>query len=184
MSSLFAPMRPPIQRLLPFGADEALRRVSAHLEAAACPCHGTLARRHIELLISEDQRHFWSPWLSIELEDRPDTSTELRGRFGPHPHVWTMFMFGYAVLTFLGLIGVTLGLSQLALGESAWGLWALPVSTVGGLGLYLGSQLGQRLGADQIHLLEGFVDDALATAVDAAAADPAPADATVVDASG
>ncbi len=75
-------------------------------------------------------------------------------------------MFGYAVFTFLGLIGGTLGLSQLALGELAWGLWTVPVAAVGGLGLYLGSQLGQRLGADQIHLLEDFLDAALASPAD------------------
>ncbi len=170
---ILAPMRPPFRRILPMPADVALKRIGDHLESSACPCHGTMARRHVELLICEEQRHFWSPWLSVELRSHqeddlppdpaiPPDGCEIRGRFGPHPHVWTMFMFGYAVCIFAMCIGTTWGLSQWAIGDAPEAALVVPVAIVVAVALYVGSQVGQRLGADQIHALEDFLDGALA----------------------
>jgi hypothetical protein len=51
---------------------------------------------HIQFTFSEGKRHYWSPHLSIELEEKEGNeknATHIRGLFGPDQTLWTMFMF-------------------------------------------------------------------------------------------
>ncbi len=129
---------------------------------ADCPlCTGVSVGRHVEMFIPEDERRIWSPWLSVSAEDSNEGST-LRGRFGPHPHVWTWYLFCAFGLAFGCLVGVSFGYAQWALERTPWALLSLPFCLLAGAGLYGVSLLGQRLGADHIvrlrHALDVLVD--------------------------
>lgn len=114
--------------------------------------------RWAELHVPHAERRFWSPHLSVRLDDAPEGCT-LHGRFAPHPEVWTMFMFLYFAIAFLAVFGAILGYVQWASNEAAWGLWAVAVG-VPLLGLiHLAGAVGQRLGQDQMVALKTEMDE-------------------------
>ncbi|MEO0047039.1 MAG: hypothetical protein RL705_2230 [Bacteroidota bacterium] len=56
---------------------------------------------HIQFTFSAEKRHYWSPHLSIELEEKEGNeknATHIRGLFGPDQTLWTMFMFLHFVV--------------------------------------------------------------------------------------
>jgi len=125
-----------------------------------CPrCTGVSVGRHAELFVPEDEQRVWSPWLSVTTEAAPDGGARVRGRFAPHPHVWTLYMFLAFALGFSLLVGVTWGYAQWAMGQPPWALLCLPLGIVLGGALYLVSLAGQKLGHEQIeHLEEALVE--------------------------
>lgn len=121
-----------------------------------------VAGRHVELLVPEAARHYWSPWLSVTLEADGDHATLVRGRFGPHPAVWTFFMSVQMFLLFSFIFALMAAVSLLIVGDPArWPWIVVAVSFVGMFGMYLGSLLGQRLGHDQMEDLHRALDDLL-----------------------
>lgn len=153
-------MRPRHAFVLPVERGQALSQIQARLNAADCPVEGVMAGHHVELLVRPDARHFWSPWLSVDVLSHPD-GVEVRCRFGPHPHVWTGFMSGFAFLAFTGLAGLVFGCTQLILKRPPTGLLAMIPALGFSAALYWASLVGQRLGAPQMGVLYGFLRDAL-----------------------
>jgi hypothetical protein len=120
-----------------------------------CPrCTGVSVGRHAELFVPEEEQRVWSPWLSVTAGPASDGGARVRGRFAPHPHVWTLYMFLSFPLGFSLLVGVTWGYAQWAMDLTPWALLSLPLGIVFGGALYLVSLTGQRLGAEQIEHLE------------------------------
>ncbi|MCR9063406.1 MAG: hypothetical protein NXI00_05545 [Cytophagales bacterium] len=115
---------------------------------------------HCSFDISISQRHFWSPHLNLNLEET-ETGTILRGRYGPAPTIWTVFMFAYGALGISFLFIALFGLSQMALKQASPILWALPVITVGIVTLWLIGQTGQKLGVEQTFRIHHFLEDAI-----------------------
>ena len=120
-----------------------------------CPnCTGVSVGRHAELFVPVGQQRVWSPWLSVTAEPAASGGARVRGRFAPHPHVWTLYMFLSFALGFALLVGVTWGYAQWAMDQTPWALLSLPLAIVLGGALYLVSLTGQKLGRDQIEHLE------------------------------
>lgn len=117
-------------------------------------------RRHATIQIPQPARHFWSPVLNIEIREEED-ETSLHGRFSPEPNIWTGFMAIYGVLVLIALIGAVVGLSQLSLGGSAWGLMLVPATAVMGAFIYGAAFIGQGLSAEQMYEMRSFVDDVI-----------------------
>ncbi len=117
--------------------------------------------RHAELFVPETERRIWSPWLSVTAEDGDGGGSVVRGRFGPHPAVWTLYMFFAFALGFALLVGATWGYAQWAMEITPWAWYSIPVILVLGALLYGVSLVGQRLGAAQMgslrRTLEGLV---------------------------
>jgi len=116
--------------------------------------------RWAELYVPHEQRRFWSPHLSIRLDEEAGRCT-LFGRFAPHPEIWTLFMFFYIGIAFLAVFGAILGYVQWVSSESAWGLWAvwigLPLLAL----IHAAGAVGQRLGQDQMAALKEELDRVL-----------------------
>ena len=113
--------------------------------------------RCADFYVEEDERRLWSPCLSVQVESREKGSL-LRGRFGPHPELWTLFLFLYAGVGFLAVMGLMLGFVQWQSGMEPWGFWG-PAIGLPGLGVLYGvSVTGQRLSAHQMHWLKGRID--------------------------
>jgi len=70
--------------------------------------------------VDEEERKMWSPHLSVQVEPS-STGSVLKGRFGPHPEMWTLFLFLYTAVGFLAIIGLMLGFIQWQSGMSPWG---------------------------------------------------------------
>lgn len=153
-------MRPPLIETIPLSREEATRRLREELNTASCPCTGAVSSGHVSVAIREEQRQFFSPSLDLHLYDDP-AGARLDGHFGPHPDVWTLYVAVYATLGAVS-IGVTMwSASQWMIGGSTATLLALPgLLVLAGL-VYLSALIGQRLAADQMTLIDGFLHGTL-----------------------
>ncbi len=119
-----------------------------------------LALDKIDLLPAEDQVHFWSPQLSLVLSPQGGGS-RIQGRFGPHPHIWALYLACYAISILLAIGCAMFGISQLVLGQDPWALYFTPVAIlIAGL-VYGASYVGQGLGSAQMCELRHFLSQAL-----------------------
>jgi hypothetical protein len=53
---------------------------------------------HIWLHIAGNCKHYYSPHLHLELEEKTENETHIRGLFGPDPTLWTLFMFLHFII--------------------------------------------------------------------------------------
>ena len=120
---------------------------------ATCPrCTGMSVGRHAELFVPESEQRIWSPWLSVTAREDHER-TILRGRFAPHPSIWTLYLFLAFALGFTLLVGLSWGYAQWATETTPWALGSIPLVLVSAAGLYGISLLGQRLSASQMKHL-------------------------------
>ena len=113
-----------------------------------------------ELYVPEAERRLWSPYLSIRVDPGSQGST-IFGRYGPHPEVWTFFMFLYFAVVFIVVLGGTFAYVQWASGEPAWGLWSIWLGLPLIAGIHVASAIGRRLGRPQMEELSGILADVL-----------------------
>ena len=138
-------------------------RISAHLAREDASVAPVMIRDEIvELVPHPSAVHLWSPQLRLELSEI-DGNTDVRARFSPHPHVWTLYLAIHAVGAFGTLAASVLGLSQYLAGQSPWALWALPIAPILALLVWALAFVGQGIGAEQMYALRRFVDEAIAT---------------------
>lgn len=145
-------LRPRFRELVNMTPDTVKNRIRETLEGNSDKWSGKIVDNHIILKIPIQQQHYWSPQLTLELENQ-DGRTLIRGLFGPKPGVWTMFVFFYSAIGFLTLMALIFGLSQMMLNMEPYGLWAVPIGIVLLTGFFVMSKVGQRLGNDQMHQL-------------------------------
>lgn len=157
---VFPAMRPAYEKHVPFSVEEAVKRIKLHIEESEHGCHGTVRRRHIQLMINEDDRHIWSPYLELEVESQANGAL-ITGRFGPHPYIWTLFLALYAIDAMAAIAAITYALVQLTLGESPTSFGFLPIILICGVAIYGASLVGQRISLRQMHLLESFLESLL-----------------------
>ncbi len=114
---------------------------------------------HICIKIHPSERHVWSPQLDLSFEQEGETVI-VRGLYGPNPTLWALFFFGYVIIGLMSLFLGIWGLSVWMIGGSPSILWAIPGLALAALILYLFSQTGQKLGAQQLfdihHFYEGI----------------------------
>ncbi len=108
--------------------------------------------------VDEEERKMWSPHLSVQVEPSSAGSV-LKGRFGPHPEMWTLFLFLYTAVGFLATIGLMLGFVQWQSGMSPWGFWGVLIGAPGLAVLYGISATGQKLSAHQMEELRRRIDE-------------------------
>lgn len=151
-------MRPRIAVELHVPPDEVFTALEAALKGPDCHCTGWVQAQAAELHVHQQDAHFFSPMLNLWLEEEDDR-VWLKGRFGPHPHVWMLFMAIYLVLGFVGVAGLMYGASQWMLDRTPWALGAAPVAAALAAFVYGAAFIGQGLGAEQTHHLWSVVDD-------------------------
>ncbi len=166
-------LRPRFEVEVARAPQQVLRGLEAALADPDGPCRGRIVGRHALLHVREDLRHTWSPYLDLEVEPWGEGAL-LRGRFGPHPSIWSFFAALYAICAFVALGGLVVGLSQLSLGFPAWGLWAVPGALVLAAVVYVVALTGQRLAQAQMHALRDVVHRAAGLAESAAPAQSSP----------
>ena len=143
-------------------SESLLHKFLEEKEKAKCGCIIDAVPNHIVIKINRQEQHFWSPQLTLNFEDHEDgEGSKIRGLYGPNGNVWTLFTGSYfacgILITFISIIGF----SRRSLGMDAPILWALPVLFSVVILLYIGSQMGQKLGAEQMFDLHHTAQEVL-----------------------
>jgi hypothetical protein len=159
-------MRPRFEFQLPVERERWLSALGELLQNDAGSLRGQVFRKHAVVEVRHGERTFWSPYLNLEVEDEPDGSA-IRGRFSPHPNVWTMFMAVYILLAIAALGGLSYGIVQCTLGQSPWALLVVPVAVALFGFVYGATLIGQGLGAEQMYKMRSLIDRACVDALDA-----------------
>jgi len=151
-------IRPRFKEELSLTKDSFKEKISGALENST-ECVGLISDAYCVLKIPTQERHYWSPQLTITLEaEDGDEHITVRGLYGPKPSVWAVFFMSYAALAVLSLFAGVYGLSQLMLEKPAPILWSIPVLGLIALVLYLVAQGGQKIGAEQMFRLHHFYE--------------------------
>jgi uncharacterized integral membrane protein len=158
-------MRPRFEFQLPVERERWLLVLSELLQSDAGSLRGQVFRKHAVVEVRDGERTFWSPYLNLEVEDEPDGSA-IRGRFSPHPNVWTMFMAVYILLAIAALGGLSYGIVQYTLGQAPWSLLVVPAALALFGFVYGATLIGQGLGAEQMYKMRSLIDRACVDALD------------------
>jgi hypothetical protein len=123
-------------------------------------CSGHVGQREFSLEVAGEERHAFSPRISLIVEPTPN-GTHVRGRFGPSPNLWTLFLFLYSLQVAVFVGGTMYGLVQTMLGQQPMGLYAAALACV-----TLGASctvdlLGRKRGKPQMTTVCHFIRDTL-----------------------
>ncbi|MFK7758754.1 MAG: hypothetical protein AB8C13_02275 [Phycisphaerales bacterium] len=149
-------MRPKFEFEFPIDQPSAMGLLSTIMDAEDYPIEGRIAGNHLMLVVPPKQRHFWSPWLNLEMHDVDSDMHQLtlvQGRFSPNPAIWTGYMMVYSSLAVLVFLAAMFGFSQIILQTSPWAFQFIIVILVIGAGMYWSSLIGQRIAQAQMHEL-------------------------------
>ncbi len=153
-------MRPEFEIPLRTSGDAVLRRLNELLDSDEQGLTGQVLPGHAVVQMRPDRRSMLSPFLNLE-SAVTDRGPVLRGRFSPHPNVWTGFMATYLALGMSGLLSAIYGISQWWLGDPAWGLLGVPASLAAIGFVYGAAVIGQGLTAAEMYELRALVDRAV-----------------------
>lgn len=121
------------------------------------PCKGQVNPGFSTFYLPVEEQHYWSPQLSISFEES-EKGCVVRGLYGPRPAVWTMFVFFYSVIAFLILVISVIAFANISLGHYTGILYFIPILIFIFLTLYFVADMGQRMGHDQMLILQGFFE--------------------------
>ena len=124
---------------------------------------GQVLKGHACLRVARDQRSLLSPFLTLDVVEPPGDpggGAILKGRFSPHPNVWTGFMGVYVFLVCTAIAGAMYGWAQLTVDEYPWGFWFIPGAAALYAFVYGAAVIGQGLTADEMYELRALVDEA------------------------
>ena len=153
-------IRPRFNQIIKEPQEKIEARLKSKLKDPELDCVGRVIPGFIVIKIPHSDRHYWSPQLSLSLEEHEE-GTLIRGLYGPNPTVWAMFTFGYSALGLIALFISIIGFSKISLGLEAPVLWALPI--LGGLAviLYFVAQTGQKIGVEQTFTIHHFYEESI-----------------------
>jgi hypothetical protein len=146
------PMRPTFQIEFPVKSEIAINRLSELLNDADYPIEGRIAGTHLMLVIPPAYRHFWSPWLNIEVHEH-EKGSSIHGRFSPNPSVWTGFMLTYISLATLIFFASMFGVAQWMMDKPPSVLKLIPIFIIIAGLMYWASLIGQKIAQQQMHEL-------------------------------
>ena len=119
---------------------------------------GHIVDGHIFIKVPDNKEHFWSPQLHLEVVEKNEKVSELKGLFGPKPQVWTLFMFIHFLLLtgFLGFL--VLLYTRISLEESLFfPICMLVVIPFVWILLYFLGKIGKETGKKQMEELHDFM---------------------------
>ena len=149
-------LRPRFRLRVDLAADDVMQLVeTARPDLEACELR--LFQHQVEVRIRAEDRHFWSPFLNLIVEEYESGST-LRGKYGPNVNVWTMFLAGYAACVLTGSVGVVVGVSQSTLGMPTWGYTVAIVCAVTTALLYVAGRMGRALAHPQMVVIHEVIE--------------------------
>jgi len=121
---------------------------------------GQFTGRHAMISIIESKRHFWSPWMNLEIRET-DTGRHVFGRFSPHPSIWTGFMFAYLAIAAIVSFAAMFGLSQQLSGQPPWAYYIIPIGLIIATILWFAAKAGQNLANDEMQQMKASIEECL-----------------------
>lgn len=150
--------RPRFELVSKLPPEEIAKRLKAFL-AASKRIRGIALVDRIELGVTGDEHHFWSPQLVVAVAPTGDGGARLAARFGPDPYVWAMYLLLYGALILVTLIAGAFGFSQWTLHMPPTALYVAPGTAFLAALVYGASFVGQGLGSDQMYLLRSALTE-------------------------
>jgi len=86
-------LRPRFQKDVSMSMNEIIEHATKIKEEVKVDYRVKISDHHIFLFITLAKRKYYSPHLHLELEEKEDKTTHVKGLFGPDQTVWTFFMF-------------------------------------------------------------------------------------------
>ncbi len=161
-SSDFA-LRPRFRFELNHTKEALLKSFKTNLSAQSCELCGMVSKHHVVINVPKDEEHFWSPQLSIDVEEGKDGKAIVRGLFAPKPQVWTMFMFFHFAIAAAFFIALVMLYVNWQLEEDytllLYAVIALPFLSIF---LFLAGQYGKKKGHNQMLDLYKFLIENIA----------------------
>lgn len=155
--SVLGELRPRFKLKINVTAEKALEQLSEKAKADTTVV-AVKANRYVFLKIPQAQQHYWSPELSVRMEEEEFTDyTTVYCLLGPRQSIWLLFAFFYGFIACFSVIGGIFGLVKYQLSNNANWLWIIPIGVVLILSLFVVSKLGQNKGRDQMLHLVSFV---------------------------
>lgn len=159
-SELF--LRPRFQIDFDKSCDTILDSFKGNLLEGNCKYCSKIVDNHIVIDVPENESHFWSPQLHVEIEEVDNEKAIVKGLFGPKPQVWTLFMFIHFLVGTTFLIFAVIAYSRWSLKESL----VLPIAMLIGLTilwflLYFLGRIGKSTGEKQMTELKSFMHTTL-----------------------
>ena len=145
-------LRPRFQHYSELNKEQILEKFKKHQDNKDLLCQVAVVTHHVIMKILPKERHYWSPNLNLEVIDK-DQGSIIYGLIGPAPAVWTMFMFIYTGIGFLGVFGLFYGLSQWTLDMTPTALWAVPAAILLEVIFYFIARTGKNLAREQTNHL-------------------------------
>ena len=129
------------------------------LDTKKYPLQGKVVDNHVIIDIPQADTHYWSPQLNmrIEKDELDEKVSYLRGMIGPKPTVWTLFMFVYFSIGFLGFVMSSYGISKSFIGEKTILIWGFPIAILIMLTAYRAGKQGEKLGQEQIDIIKTYI---------------------------
>ena len=153
-------IRPRYTFSVPLKKADVLNKLREALKDMPSGLEGKFVKPLVVVSVSKENRHFWSPELSLDIEEK-ENGTEIRCTLGPRSSLWTMFATFYGFSILVGIAGLVLGFSQLTLGMNAYGFWLVPVSIILLASAYGIAITGQKLSYEQMLELRNFIKKTL-----------------------
>ena len=153
-------VRPRFEIETTLSMEDLMAKLKAALQAKDAPCKGQVNQGYATFYFPKEAQHYWSPQLNITFEEN-DNGCLIRGLYGPRPAVWTMFIFFYGMIAFAIVVIAVIGYSNFSLGNSAAIFYWIPVLIVVFLSLYFVAFTGQKMGHDEMLILQGFMEEVL-----------------------
>lgn len=151
-------LRPRFYIELDKAQEELLLKFKDNLKEGNCKYCSKMIDGHIIIDVPQEEDHFWSPQLNIEVEKIDDSHSVVKGLFGPKPQVWTLFMFihfGVAV-AFFGFL--TLWYVRWSLKEPTTFAMIMTIALpVFWIVLYILGSIGKKTGKKQMEELHDFL---------------------------
>lgn len=133
-----------------------------NLNSADCKYYSRIVKHHVIIDIPDGENHFWSPQLDIEVEEATDTTTRVRGLFGPKPQVWTFFMFLHFAVAISFMIFLVMAYSNYALEKDyGFALMMCIILPIIWIVFYIFGQLGKKKGYKQMVELHDYMEGIL-----------------------
>lgn len=151
-------LRPRFSIDLAESPENVINRFSETFKTKKTNCRGAIVDDHIFISVPKKDEHFWSPQLHLEIVEKDENVTEIKGLFGPKPQVWTFFMFVHFVVGGLFLVFATMLYSKISLNEPFFfPLMMVIFLPMLWIVLYFLGKMGKDTGKPQIKLLHDLM---------------------------
>lgn len=160
-------IRPRFEISSPYEVSELHNIMKKAIHSNQAPCEGKVRYGYVSLFPKESEHHYWSPHLSVTMEEHPEEKGSLlRGLYGPSPSVWTMFIFVYSIIALAIVIALVIGFANMSIDESTAILWAVPALIILFASMYLVSSVGQKKGHSQIEEMHHFFESCIGQTIE------------------